>query len=169
MSLNSILRDKHVISSIPSCLKTFNPPTVVYSLKPPISSIVLNFNKFVSQPDVDQFLENDSTLPCNCAESPFRDKHHGHIISGDLRLVENNKLRKLLVKGPKYREKRFVNWDEIENSLIDSVKVCAKEWCNKHGENELIMREWVCTVSGKIRNMISLLKNRLNQALLPKL
>ena len=30
-----------------------------------------------------------------------------HIISGDLRIIENEKLRKIVSKGPNYRETRY--------------------------------------------------------------
>lgn len=45
-----------------------------------------------------------SILPCNCKDSVFTDPYHGHILSGDLRMKNRGKLRKLLPKGPKYRE-----------------------------------------------------------------
>ena len=101
INLSAILRDKDVISSIPSIAKSFKPPTIVYSLNPPIGSKLFNFNKFVNNLDVESFLVDSSTLPCKCSKSPFKDKDHGHIITGDLRMIQNNKLRKLFTKGRK--------------------------------------------------------------------
>ena len=158
INLPSILHDKEVIRSVPSFAKTFTPPTVVFSLNPPIRSKIFNFNKFVTTLDVEAFLQDESILPCNCSDSPYKDKHHGHIISGDLRLVTNNKLRKLFTKGPKYREKKFVDWEKIEVGLLDSVKKCAKVWCEKNKQDEIILKEWVLTVSNKINKKISFLK-----------
>ena len=45
-----------------------------------------------------------NSLPCNYVTSPYTDPNHGHIVTGDIRIVQNNKLRKLLCKGAKYRE-----------------------------------------------------------------
>ena len=46
---------------------------------------------------------------------------YGHIVTGDTSIVQNNKLRKLLCKGPKYREPVSINFSnsktEIKNSL----------------------------------------------------
>jgi len=53
----------------------------------------------------------DST-PCECESSTFCDPHHKHIITGDLRLIENTKLRKLLTKGPNYREPCSINFSK---------------------------------------------------------
>ena len=87
VNLSSMLRDKDVLLSIPSIAKAFTPPTVVYSLNQPIGSKIFNFNKFVGKLAVNSFLEDSSTLPCDCANSPFTDRYHNHVITGDLRIV----------------------------------------------------------------------------------
>ena len=158
VNLSSILRDPAVLKAVPSVAKGFTPPTVVFSLNTPISSKIFNFNKFVTSLDVKSVLRNASYLPCNCADSPFRDKHHGHIISGDLRLVKDNKLRKLFTKGPKYREKKYLDWEAVENDLLASVKGCANSWCEKNGKSSLILKQWVVTVSNRIKSKILSLK-----------
>ena len=38
--------------------------------------------------------------------------HIKHIITGDLKIIENEKLRKLLTKGPNYRESRNINYSK---------------------------------------------------------
>ena len=40
--------------------------------------------------------------PCNCENSEFCDPEDD-IITGDLRLVKNEKLKKLFTKGPNFR------------------------------------------------------------------
>ena len=37
-------------------------------------------------------------------ENILRDEHHGHIITGDLRLITNTKRKLFLSKGPIYRK-----------------------------------------------------------------
>ena len=49
-------------------------------------------------------LDNMNKLPYNCITSPFTDPNHGNIVTGDTCIVQNNKLKKLLYKCPKYRE-----------------------------------------------------------------
>lgn len=158
VNLSSILHDSEVLETIPSVAKSFTPPTVVYSLESPISSKIFNFNKFVSSLDVDSFLKDNTSLPCSCENSPFSDQHHHHIISGDLRLIENNQLRKLFTKGPKYRERKLIHWDKVEHQLLESVKECAKSWCEKFKKSDLVLKPWISVVSEKIRIKISSLK-----------
>ena len=158
VNLSSILHSAEINDLIPSVAKRFTPPTIVYTLDSPISKNIFNFNNFVTSINVKDFIRDPSILPCQCANSPFSDKHHGHIISGDLRLIKNNKLRKLFTKGPKYRENKFVDWNIVENDLIESIKSCAKKWCEKNKKNENILKLWVPAVSNKIKERIVSLK-----------
>ena len=125
VNLSSILHSTEVNNTIPSVAKTFTPPTIVYSLDSPIASKIFNFNKFVTSLDVNSFLKDNSILPCHCANSSFSDKHHGHIVTGNLGIIQNNRLRKLFSKGPKFRESKYIDWNVIENELLEFGKnVC---------------------------------------------
>ena len=42
---------------------------------------------------------------------------HGHIVTGDLRFIENRKLRKLMSKGPNFREPRFLNFNKCAEAI----------------------------------------------------
>ena len=46
---------------------------------------------------------------CSCKNSNFINQHHGHILTGDLRVIKNDKLRKMVSKGPNYRESKTTN------------------------------------------------------------
>ena len=52
--------------------------------------------------NVSEYLFNPQT--CLCKESKFCYEPHGHVITGDLRVIGNVRLRELIAKGPKYRE-----------------------------------------------------------------
>ena len=43
---------------------------------------------------------------CNFANSAYLNHHHGHIITGDLRIIANLKLRKIISEGLNYKESR---------------------------------------------------------------
>ena len=109
---------------------------------------------------MDRFLEDPSSLPCSCENSAFSDQHHGHIVSGDLRLIKNNRLRKLVAKGPKYREGKFINWELNEEKAINAIKEYAKVWCDKHRLDGRVLSSWISVVSDKIRARISVLKDQ---------
>ena len=72
---------------------------VTYQLGKTIRNKILNDKEIVSficvDEDVSFCLNTDQ---CGCA-----DPHHNHIITGGLLTIKNNKSRKLLKMGPKYR------------------------------------------------------------------
>ena len=45
--------------------------------------------------------------------SCFQSKDHGHILTGGLRIIDNNKLRNLFTHGPKYIESMFINFSLV--------------------------------------------------------
>ena len=61
----------------------------------------------------------------------FSNEPHGHVITGDLRVIENAKLRELVAKGPKYREPNGVNWKATETMFLESIDLYAKNWSKR--------------------------------------
>jgi len=51
-----------------------------------------------------------------CSKSKFCYKPHSHIITGNLDIVRNVELRKLLKKGPKYRVSSDIDFDFIQSA-----------------------------------------------------
>ena len=52
-----------------------------------------------------------------CESSPFKDQFHGHVITGIMSLIENQRLRNLIAKGSNYRENININWKEAEKKV----------------------------------------------------
>ena len=160
INLAKIFHDPSILNAIPSVAKKFETPTVIYKLSQTTGSKIFNFNKFVRGLDVGSFLKDNTSLPCNCRNSPFIDKHHGHIMTGDLRFIQNSKLRKLFTQGPKYREPRVDNWTEARKCILDGVNACASKWCSDHKKNSVVLNSWVKSVMSLVDKKIELLKAR---------
>ena len=106
ISLPWILRSDVLKELRPSVMPDDDVPMVVYKLTQPIWSIVLNYGKFVSSFDTHVFhLKNDTvSFHCHEFDNKYIDSHHKHILTGDLGIIQNNKISKLISKEPKYRE-----------------------------------------------------------------
>ena len=109
INIPGILRDPDIVKPLPLSSVKFPIPMVTYKQTPPISAKFFNFNKFVNNLDLDLFLTNPDSLPCKCHNSPFVDRYHKYIVTGDLRIIKNNALKKRFIKGPKYRKVRPIN------------------------------------------------------------
>ena len=56
--------------------------------------------------------------------SQFVNGHHGHVVTGDLRIIRNDKLRKLISKGPNFREPKTINWKKCRDVIAEGVAQC---------------------------------------------
>ena len=67
-------------------------PIVSYRYGDTIKRKVLNYNKVIKS---EEMAEN---ISCNCENSNFRHAIHKHVVTGDLKFIEDNDLRRLLGK-----------------------------------------------------------------------
>ena len=56
---------------------------------------------------------------------------YGHVITGDLSIIPNSKLRDLTAKGPKYREPCKVDCDKNLSLLCEAVDQYALQWAKR--------------------------------------
>ena len=121
--LPSILKDREVLNLLPDVLqKQENIPVVTYKLGKTIRNKIVNYKNVVStlffqEGSVDNILH----MECDCSNSQFCDSDHKHVITGKLDIVNNAKLRKLLSKGPNFREKRTINFNKAKKDIIFSI------------------------------------------------
>ena len=161
INLPDILSKTELKGTIPLDARDFPMPTVVYNLPPSIRSKIFNFNKFVEELDINNFLLDNKTIPCNCANSKYKDERLGHVLTGDLSIVENNNLRKLLTKGPKHREPKSINFDKARQCIVSGLQICVDKWCLGKGLPPHILSDWRNTVLKLVDSKISDLRNTL--------
>ena len=106
--------------------------------------------------NVSEYLSNPQT--CQCKESKFFYGPHGHVITGDLRVIENAKLRELVANRANYRESNRVNWKATETMFLESIDLYAKN-CSKRAQVELkYLSEWKDQLKELVADRISNLK-----------
>ena len=107
INLPTLLPSTSVIDKIPAYFKDKEPLTVSYEYTSIVASKLFNFALTLSNLNFSDYLSNPQT--CQCKESKFCYEPYGHVITGDLKVIENAKLKELVAKGPKYREPNWVN------------------------------------------------------------
>ena len=133
INISKRINDKNVKKNLPTQVnKTEQIPTV-YTLTKTIRPKIFNHKKFRKTLDTKGILDNMNNLPYNCTTSPFTDPNHGHIVTGDIRIVQNNKLKKPLCKGLKYKEPVSINFSNCKTEIKNSLAKFSSDWCNKKG------------------------------------
>ena len=120
----NIASDPDIFTFLPSSSVKFPMPMVTYKLTPSISTKFFNYNKFFNNLDLDLFSINPNSPPCKCNNCPFADRHQKYIVTGDLRIVRNNVLRKRFIKGPKYREVRSIILEKAKRCILEGLDNC---------------------------------------------
>ncbi|KAK3108676.1 hypothetical protein FSP39_013170 [Pinctada imbricata] len=93
---------------------------------------------------------NDSYSPC------------GHVITGDLSIVKDDKLRELFKKGPKYREGVSFTWNQNVKIIMDSCEEYARRWAKKEDVQLDTLSEWITSIRGLLLSRINRLKSTVN-------
>ena len=87
---------------------------------------------------------------------------HGHVITGDLMVIENVKLRELVVaKGLKYREPNEINWKSTETMVTDSIDLYAEHWSKREQVDLKYLSEWKDQIKELVVERISSLKEKI--------
>ena len=142
INFQKIINQEDVVKTLPDKMKDLNP-AVVYKLKPSIRSKIFNYKEFTINMDV---YNNVDAYPCHCNGSSFVDSDHGHVVTGDLRIVDNNKLRKLFVKGPKYREPSVIDFNKARECITAGINGFVSTSSEKYKVHEREFSEWRQTV-----------------------
>ena len=156
INLPALLRSTSVIDKISVYFRDKEPPIVSYEYTSTVASKIFNFAPALSDLNVSEYLSNPQT--CQSKESKFCYEPHGHVITGDLRVMENARLRELVAKGPKYREPSRVNWKTTETMLLESIDLYAKNWSKREQVDLKYLSEWKDHLKELVTDHISNLK-----------
>ena len=144
INLPQILRCDTVYQEAPQIVNQSDIPMVVYFLGKPVRSSLLNYNKFVSTLNLDNFCNNNENVPCCCLnyDRKYIDPHHGHILTGNLDIINNNKLRKLFTRGPKYREPAKLDWEAARTEIITALNTYFSNLSESKGVSAICFSNW---------------------------
>ncbi len=121
IGLSNIFLDKKLNSIIPEVKrKDLQKVSIVYKYDEPISKRLFNYNKVlrgIKSTGVDIFLKGS----CQCQESAFQYKPFKHVVTGNLEIIQNIKLREIFSKGSKYRLPVRIDWEQVECAAAKAV------------------------------------------------
>ena len=163
IKLSSILHDDEVIHLLPINLKMDDQPSIIYTLGSTIRNKIFNYKDTVENINTSD-LETFGTgiSECDCHNSDLCDEHHRHIITGDLRLITNTRLRKLISKGPNFREPRTINWNKCKEEIRKGLDSCVSNFVkSQNGLNIEALTPWKDKILEKVDTKIALLNTRI--------
>ena len=98
-----------------------------------------------------------NTLPCHCSDSTFINPDHGHVLTGDLNIISEPKLRSLVAKGPKYREPLPFSCNKAKAEIVTGLDSCIDKWSGKYKISKNVFQDWKGNVMSKVDDKIATL------------
>ena len=95
-----------------------------------------------------------STDLYDCRTSSFCDPHHKHIITGDLKIIENKKLRKLLTKNLNYRKRKSINFTKAYFEIDQGLEVCIERISTKDKLETSTLTPWKEPILSMVKEQI---------------
>ena len=59
-----------------------------------------------------------------------------------MRIIENKRLRNLLLKGPTYRESGNVNWNKVLQAFKTGIEECQLKWAQIENKEIKSLDDW---------------------------
>ena len=92
----------------------------MYAYTIPIATKYFNYKHVLHDLNIDDF--KSKSPDCTCACSPLIYNPAGHVITGDLKIINITSLR-MFAKAPKYREPKSIHWKHYNfKILMESVE-----------------------------------------------
>ena len=90
-------------------------PIICYKYNKPIRGALFNFNKLVSDLDI----ETCNPVSWDCKDSKYVYPAAGHVITGNLRIISDSRIRSIIhvAKGPKYRCPVHIDFQKCREKL----------------------------------------------------
>ena len=114
VNLSKILQSEIIKETLP-INDTFRIPNISYSYSSTIRSQITNYRDAIFSN------LNHEDMTCDCEQSIYKDRHHKHILTGNLDIVENCELKQLLSKGLNYRESQPANKPKAFKAIDEGI------------------------------------------------
>ncbi|MEN8746518.1 MAG: hypothetical protein ABF284_08015 [Polaribacter sp.] len=140
LNIPFILRNPDVVQALPDLNEK---PTILYKYNKPVHSKILNYKHAMTNLNVENFIQSYNEISCDCHSSIYKDAYHGHIMTGNLDLVENKDLKFLLKKGPNFREEpNFTNFFKLYRDIKKDIVISISKWAEKESLAVEAFDEW---------------------------
>ena len=122
VNLSRLINCKALKAYFPVKSDFYSTPSVSYSYSKTIRSDIVNYKEALMDP-------NYGNISCHCSNYPskYLNNHYGHIVTGDVGIINNNELRTILKKGLGYHDQQPCN----KEVAIKAVKAALDAYIQK--------------------------------------
>ena len=96
---------------------------------------------------------------CN-EHSDFVNGDCNHVATGDISIIKNQMLRKILIKGPGFREPVTLDFDDAHRAILDDLYYFVYNWSNKEKVALVCFDGWKSRFRELLTDMVNCLKQK---------
>ena len=90
----------------------------------------------------------------------------GHVITGNLNIISDKKVRNIVSKGPKYRFPSCIDFNECREEIAQALNSFGNRWCKREKVEHRALKAWKLKIFNLIDKRIDFYS--LNTHLLPR-
>ena len=79
----------------------------------------------------------------------------GHVITGNLNVIPDAKVRNIISKGPKYRFPSNIDFSKCQREIAASLNDFSNRWCKRKNVEPDALKEWKINIFKIIHTRIS--------------
>ena len=97
-------------------------------------------------------------MQCSCSSSEYKYDLCGHVLTGDLSIIRDVKLRNLIREVPVFREQNYFDWVVNLKNCKAAVSKYVKKWARIASVDRQVLRDWEEIVHECIEQRVRCLK-----------
>ena len=74
--------------------------------------------------------------------SPFIDPSAGHVVTGNLKIIPDSRIRKIVSWGPKYRLTSHIDCNRCREEIASAFNDFGNRWCKQESVECNALKEW---------------------------
>ena len=141
VNFGSIINSRGARNLLPNRLQKGTDIRIIYSFGKTIGQKILNYNQILKNTGQLSY-EEIQNMRCSCESSPFKHDRFGHVITGDLDIIQNQALREMCSFGTKFRENPILDLNKICKQVRLDVDKLVVKICNKYRLPRNALRDW---------------------------
>ena len=148
VKIGKIIHSTQSLNIFPGGKECLSKTGITYKYSNTIRSKVTNYKDTVTK--------DHSQVQCACNNyREFIDNHHGHVITGNLNIIENVEVKNILVKGLNYREKQPLNVQKAYASIQSALDCYIDTVSNTENIPIKMFSPWKAMVLRKVKSLLN--------------
>ena len=70
----------------------------------------------------------------------------GHVITGNLKIIPDSRIRNIVSKGPKYRFPSQIDFNRCREEIASALNDFGNRWCKRESVECNAMKEWKLSI-----------------------